>query len=446
MTICSRCGGYSQLCARLLGRPCSGQATSTRRSWIKRVFERGLHPVEDRATPVPIFWRQCAPQQVSEVGGRVAEAETQAEPALSPLAKLFEYSSRLISDEDCKVRGYGASEADAKKYAEAVVGGAAEEDKNGEKVSKVGTSCTSSDPDHWEPWNGMRVNHPITKGPTVPTGSKLRNRFCFNPAERERRQFDSRRAAAAAETILHDTYSGDHLQDVLPAINGFSCHTRGEAGGQPPSSLVENSWGTAPLYDSHDLRYNNEADSDEDLLDELATDAIADHFWKNLEDTPLDDRRIPVGRAQVQGILNDFTLFAHTPDEQGLNEAILDILQMIEEGQVTDPDACLLAIENSSMLLEPRSEFADVQSVSLPTDLYSVPEHMPVVSPASPASNYECEIPCGDDGLPTEDTVSFLFDGVSNDVVTSRAVNEPAYRRLAALRERVLARLNLPNG
>ena len=64
----------------------------------------------------------------------------------------------------------------------------------------------------------------------------------------------------------------------------------------------------------------------------------------------------------------------------------------------------------------------------------------------SPASDYECEIPCGDDGLPSEDTVSFLFDGVSNDAVTSRAVHEPAYRRLAALRERVLARLNLPNG
>ena len=71
---------------------------------------------------------------------------------------------------------------------------------------------------------------------------------------------------------------------------------------------------------------------------------------------------------------------------------------------------------------------------------------VPFLECSSPASSFECEIPCGDDGLPSEETVSFLFDGVSNEGVTSRAEHEPAYRRLAALRERVLARLNLPNG
>ena len=58
----------------------------------------------------------------------------------------------------------------------------------------------------------------------------------------------------------------------------------------------------------------------------------------------------------------------------------------------------------------------------------------------------ECEIPCGRDGLPSEETFSFLFDDVSQEVVARRAEHEPAYRRLAALRERILARLNLPNG
>ena len=79
----------------------------------------------------------------------------------------------------------------------------------------------------------------------------------------------------------------------------------------------------------------------------------------------------------------------------------------------------------------------------------------------SPDRNYECEnlsdpssmsaasssvasvpIPVGSDGLPDEDTISFLFDHVSHEQVTARAQEQPAYKKLAALRERVLARLN----
>ena len=132
----------------------------------------------------------------------------------------------------------------------------------------------------------MRVNHPITRGPVVPTGSKLRNRFCFNPAERERRRFDSRRAA---ETVLEDAHHGEHMHEALPAVNGFSCHTRDKKLNEPSF---------------------HEPDSDEELLDDMATDAIATHFWNNLEDTPLDDRRIPVDCAQDQCIMNDLTLFS----------------------------------------------------------------------------------------------------------------------------------------
>ena len=51
-------------------------------------------------------------------------------------------------------------------------------------------------------------------------------------------------------------------------------------------------------------------------------------------------------------------------------------------------------------------------------------------------------IPVGSDGLPDEDTISFLFDHVTHDQVTMRAQEQPAYKKLAALRERVLARLN----
>ena len=47
-----------------------------------------------------------------------------------------------------------------------------------------------------------------------------------------------------------------------------------------------------------------------------------------------------------------------------------------------------------------------------------------------------------DEEFPDQGTLSFLFDGVLQETVERRAVSEPAYARLAALRERVLARLN----
>ena len=190
------------------------------------------------------------------------------------------------------------------------------------------------------------------------------------------------------------------MQDALPAVNCFSSHTR-------EKDLVEPS--------------PREVDSDEEILDAMATDAIAMHFWNNLEDTPLDDRRNPVDCAQVHCIINDFTLFSRTPDEPGLNEAILDIIQLIEEGQVHDPEACISAIENAAQLLEPR-------------DICNIAEPEPCVS--------VCSIPVQNDGLPSEETIAFLFDHVTNEEVTLRARQEPAFKRLAALRERVLARLN----
>ena len=129
----------------------------------------------------------------------------------------------------------------------------------------------------------MRVNHPLTRGPVVPTGSKLRNRFCFNAAERERRRFESTRAA---ETILEDTHQGEHMQYTLPAVNGFSCHTR-----EKDHSFLNDPIGEASTY---------EDDSDEEM------------FWTNLEDTPLDDLQNPVDSTQVHHNSNDFTLFSRT--------------------------------------------------------------------------------------------------------------------------------------
>jgi len=45
---------------------------------------------------------------------------------------------------------------------------------------------------------------------------------------------------------------------------------------------------------------------------------------------------------------------------------------------------------------------------------------------------------------PDELTISFLFDYVFDSEVQERAKSNPAYSRLAALQERVIARLNAP--
>ena len=46
------------------------------------------------------------------------------------------------------------------------------------------------------------------------------------------------------------------------------------------------------------------------------------------------------------------------------------------------------------------------------------------------------------DGLPSEDNIAFLFDDVSEQQVRRKIAEDPAYKRLADLRARVLARLN----
>ena len=133
-----------------------------------------------------------------------------------------------------------------------------------------------------------------------------------------------------------------------------------------------------------------------------------------------------LSNRQMYNALNDFSLFERTPDETGIADAILDIASMIEDNQVADPESCITAIENAACLL------------SMPVSSSPVPVLSPSVS--------ECAIPMHEDGLPSEETISFLFDGVTQEVVTHRAREESAYQRLAALRERVLARLNFPQG
>ena len=387
--ICSRCGAYSQHCTRLLGRPCSGHATDNRRSWLRRVFEKQLHPCGDVGLPPAVLWRLCAPQQHIEPLPPAADdplEDLQSVAARDPVARLFGYAMRLITDDDVKMKGFDDTEADDKKYADAVKGHTLASCSSAPGVGHVGIACVSHDPEHWDPWTGARVVHPITRGPTIPAHSKLRNRFCLNAGDRERRRFERSRAA---ETILHDTTEGEHLHDPLPAL----C----------PSTW--NNLEAAACPDGHE----DKSDSD----DEDAS------FWNNLDDTPLDEQGALVDVSQVNRALAEFTLFERTPDENGLAEAILDVIQLVEEGLVTDVDRTVEAVALAARHLGP--------------------------SEVAPAADLQCE-PCEArverDGLPDEDSIAFLFDGVNHQRVNQRAQAEPALQRLAALRDRVLARLN----
>jgi len=189
LTICSRCGGYSQFCARLLGAKCRGTVVSSSKHLLKRVFVQHLHPVEDMRIQRPVFWRSCAQQQSSSQELRVLADDTPHEDPhdLGHPHTVLELAETFISDEDCNLKGYGSSDADAAKYADAVIGANDKVDSNGMRVSHVGEATCGSSSLNWEPWVGQRPLRPFTVAQTG-RGATIRNRFCFNSNERERRQ------------------------------------------------------------------------------------------------------------------------------------------------------------------------------------------------------------------------------------------------------------------
>ena len=267
-------------------------------------------------------------------------------------------------------------------------GSAPTSDSIGSKIAHVGITCASNNPDHWDPWLGTRVNHPITPGPPIPSGSKLRNRFCLNPAERERRHLDNSRAK---ETIIHDTRSGDHLDDPLPSVCVFS----------------------RSQTSADDIEYESESDPGVVELDE-------ESFWNSLEDTPIDLRGDRLRTRDLGGALREFTLFERNPDGEGLADAILDAIKLIEDGQVENLQECVEAVARVADTLHLSDDNA-------PPDAKGPDEEVVEIKA---------------DGLPDEHMISFLFDDVSHSRIDQRAQEEPAFKRLAALRDRVLARIN----
>ena len=138
----------------------------------------------------------------------------------------------------------------------------------------------------------------------IPSGSKLRNRFCLNADERERRRFDRSRAM---ETIISDTQEGDHLLEALPAVNGFNFQ----------------------IQDADYAPYEHvEPNTGDDEME-------CEDFWANLDssDNVEGERHETFDSDSVRNVLDEFNLFSLSPDAEGLNDAIIDIAQLMEDGK-----------------------------------------------------------------------------------------------------------------
>jgi len=208
ITICSKCGAYSQYCTRLLGKRCAGWSSASRNTGINRVFERNMHPVEDKKITSPIFWRKCVDQQSVEKVAVHVSRDTHEKAQFDACSELFNIAERLVPDEFCKNKGYDRSKADAGKYAEAVLGRKGIVDCNGVAIAHVGAAAVSNEERHWEPWTGFRTVRPNIRGPSCQVGSTIRNRFCFNTQERDER---SRLRAERIKLIVGEAADAAHL-------------------------------------------------------------------------------------------------------------------------------------------------------------------------------------------------------------------------------------------
>jgi hypothetical protein len=268
--------------------------------------------VEDKRIQRPVFWKSCAQQQVVEQDPQALAEDCNVENCPDYLLpqSILALADTFVSDDDCKLRGYIVSEADAVKYSDAVIGASDKVDVNGMKISHVGEPTRSSSSVNWEPWVGQRTLRPITVAHTG-RGSTIRNRFCLSADERNRRKLDLDAKRRAAETILESSESCD-FADRMPDVDSTKWHLAGDH------------------EDLHGIP--------EDLFDDYDFDDPG-VFWRDLDDT-MPEQAYP----ESNSALEEFNLFEHAPDQVGVCTAILDTLRMIEEGRIGNVDLCLSTV------------------------------------------------------------------------------------------------------
>ena len=216
-------------------------------------------------------------------------------------------------------------------------------------------------------------------------------------------------------------------------------------------------------------------------------DAMAESFWKSLD----DDHDHNLASQGNRPPCATSSLFQYEADANGLCDAVLDAIQDIEEGNVTDIDGVISVIENAfeALFEKPRESelkqramrpqgLIPLQSITeqqamgprglnlrLSTDVNqqsscgsagasSSSSLLPVSScslvgcspplystqeVSEPSSSHHSEEPLD---LLSEANLAFLFDHTCDKQVRQRALSSPAHVRILALRERVLARLN----
>ena len=291
-----------------------GNSCGFEEALVETRFLFTLHPVEDKRIQRPVFWKSCAQQQLVEQDPQALAEDCNVENCPDYLLpqSILALADTFVSDDDCKLRGYIVSEADAVKYSDAVIGASDKVDVNGMKISHVGEPTRSSSSVNWEPWVGQRTLRHITVAHTG-RGSTIRNRFCLNADERDRRKLDNDAKRRAAETILESTELCV-FADKMPDVDSTKWHLAGD--NVEPDGLPED------LFDDYDF-------DDPEV------------FWRDLDGT-LTEEAYP----ESISALEEFNLFEHSPDQVGVCTAILDVLGLIDEGRVCDVDLCLSTVES----------------------------------------------------------------------------------------------------
>ena len=202
-----------------------------------------------------------------------------------------------------------------------------------------------------------------------------------------------------AEAVVEDEAETEHIEP-LPSVDQTVYE-----------QLEEHCFDACGAEQDHRPWYEDQ--HDEDAVD----DSDAELFWKDLDPNAALEDSVSHRVAEHTDAGRMFHLFQHDASEEGVCDAVIDILDLTADGSIRDVDHALEVVEN---LLNghsaPREETKEeAQEVDLPNE---------------------------PDGLPSEDTIAFLFDHTSQERLAKKAEQEPAFKRLVALRERLLARLN----
>ena len=123
LSICLRCGAYSEKRSVLLSSPCTGVLSARGGYNVKRVFDTHLHPKHDVPVGPPIFWQRGPVGKIQDGGLDLDCGSLSREPstpAVDRYADLHTILARVGARRGSHSGVYGRSSADADRFAIAV--------------------------------------------------------------------------------------------------------------------------------------------------------------------------------------------------------------------------------------------------------------------------------------------------------------------------------------